>query len=82
KNRKFVISRGPSLASNKLAGTRRSEGARLRTSLYVDNLLLIGNDVKILGNIKAWLSTQFPMKHMDEASYILASSIGIDPKGC
>ncbi|KAL0401828.1 UNVERIFIED_CONTAM: Retrovirus-related Pol polyprotein from transposon RE2 [Sesamum latifolium] len=25
--------------------------------LYVDNILLIGNDVKMLGDTKAWLST-------------------------
>ncbi|KAL0293281.1 UNVERIFIED_CONTAM: Retrovirus-related Pol polyprotein from transposon RE2 [Sesamum angustifolium] len=27
--------------------------------LYVDDILLIGNDIKILGDTKAWLSTQF-----------------------
>ncbi|KAL0448606.1 UNVERIFIED_CONTAM: hypothetical protein Slati_1417000 [Sesamum latifolium] len=27
--------------------------------LYVDDILLIGNDVKVLGDIKAWLSTVF-----------------------
>ncbi|KAL0378552.1 UNVERIFIED_CONTAM: Retrovirus-related Pol polyprotein from transposon TNT 1-94 [Sesamum radiatum] len=43
--------------------------------LYVDNILLIGNDVKMLGDIKAWLSTQFSMKDMGEASYILAIKI-------
>ncbi|KAL0458421.1 UNVERIFIED_CONTAM: hypothetical protein Slati_0469300, partial [Sesamum latifolium] len=32
--------------------------------LYVDDILLIGNDVKMLGDIKAWLSTQFSMKDM------------------
>ncbi|KAL0404269.1 UNVERIFIED_CONTAM: Retrovirus-related Pol polyprotein from transposon TNT 1-94 [Sesamum radiatum] len=37
--------------------------------LYVDDILLIGNDVKMLGNIKAWLSTQFSMKDIGEASY-------------
>ncbi|KAL0427500.1 UNVERIFIED_CONTAM: hypothetical protein Slati_2924800 [Sesamum latifolium] len=35
--------------------------------LYVDDILLIGNDVKMLGDIKAWLSTQFSMKDMDES---------------
>ncbi|KAL0430915.1 UNVERIFIED_CONTAM: Retrovirus-related Pol polyprotein from transposon RE2 [Sesamum radiatum] len=39
--------------------------------LYADDILLIGNDVKMLGDIKAWLSTQFSMKDMGEASYIL-----------
>ncbi|KAL0437711.1 UNVERIFIED_CONTAM: hypothetical protein Sradi_0479000 [Sesamum radiatum] len=40
-----------------------------------DDILLIENDVKMLGDIKAWLSTQFPMKNMDEASYILGIKI-------
>ncbi|KAK4384433.1 Retrovirus-related Pol polyprotein from transposon TNT 1-94 [Sesamum angolense] len=39
--------------------------------LYVYDILVIGNDVKMLGNIKAWLPTQFSMKDMGEASYIL-----------
>ncbi|KAL0294752.1 UNVERIFIED_CONTAM: Retrovirus-related Pol polyprotein from transposon TNT 1-94 [Sesamum radiatum] len=43
--------------------------------LYVDDILLIGNDVKMLENIKAWLSTQFSMKDMGEASYILGIKI-------
>ncbi|KAL0457608.1 UNVERIFIED_CONTAM: hypothetical protein Slati_0388000 [Sesamum latifolium] len=43
--------------------------------LYIDDILLIGNDVKMLGDIKAWLSTQFSMKDMGEASYILSIKI-------
>ncbi|KAL0463005.1 UNVERIFIED_CONTAM: Retrovirus-related Pol polyprotein from transposon TNT 1-94 [Sesamum latifolium] len=43
--------------------------------LYVDDILHIGNDVKMLGDIKAWLSTQFSMKDMGEASYILGIKI-------
>ncbi|KAL0455406.1 UNVERIFIED_CONTAM: hypothetical protein Slati_0879800 [Sesamum latifolium] len=43
--------------------------------LYVDDILLIGNGVKMLGDIKAWLSTQFSMKDMGEASYILGIKI-------
>ncbi|KAL0455115.1 UNVERIFIED_CONTAM: Retrovirus-related Pol polyprotein from transposon TNT 1-94 [Sesamum latifolium] len=43
--------------------------------LYVGDILLIGNDVKMLGDIKAWLSTQFSMKDMGEASYILGMKI-------
>ncbi|KAL0444613.1 UNVERIFIED_CONTAM: Retrovirus-related Pol polyprotein from transposon RE2 [Sesamum latifolium] len=45
---------------------------------YVDDILLIGNDVKMLGDIKAWLSTQFSMKDMGEASYILGIKIYMD----
>ncbi|KAL0430482.1 UNVERIFIED_CONTAM: hypothetical protein Sradi_0674200 [Sesamum radiatum] len=33
------------------------------------------NDVKMLGDIKAWLSTKFSMKDMGEASYILGIKI-------
>ncbi|KAL0449085.1 UNVERIFIED_CONTAM: Retrovirus-related Pol polyprotein from transposon RE1 [Sesamum latifolium] len=43
--------------------------------LYVDDILLIGNDVKVLGDIEAWLSTQFSMKDIGEASYILGIKI-------
>ncbi|KAL0457750.1 UNVERIFIED_CONTAM: Retrovirus-related Pol polyprotein from transposon TNT 1-94 [Sesamum latifolium] len=38
--------------------------------LYVDDILLIENDVKMLCDNKTWLSTQFSMKDMGEASYI------------
>ncbi|KAK4386136.1 Retrovirus-related Pol polyprotein from transposon RE1 [Sesamum angolense] len=81
KNRKSVVSKGPSMASNKLpkAGThvlmklyrvmissrtsmilvhtRRSGSTVVYLVLYADNILLFGNDVKMLGDIKAWLST-------------------------
>ncbi|KAL0381954.1 UNVERIFIED_CONTAM: Retrovirus-related Pol polyprotein from transposon RE1 [Sesamum calycinum] len=47
--------------------------------LYVHDILLIGNDVKMLCDIKSWLSTQFSMKNMGEACYILGiKTIGID----
>ncbi|KAL0301527.1 UNVERIFIED_CONTAM: Retrovirus-related Pol polyprotein from transposon RE1 [Sesamum radiatum] len=43
--------------------------------LYVDDILLIGNNVKMLGDNKAWLSTQFIMKDLCETSYILVIKI-------
>ncbi|KAL0411379.1 UNVERIFIED_CONTAM: putative mitochondrial protein [Sesamum latifolium] len=43
--------------------------------LYIDGILLVGNDVKMLGDIKAWMSTLFSMKDMCEASYILGIKI-------
>ena len=39
--------------------------------LYVDDILLIGNDVGLLTTVKVWLSQQFSMKDLGEASYIL-----------
>ena len=39
--------------------------------LYVDDILLIGNDVTALSTIKVWLASTFDMKDLGEASYIL-----------
>ncbi|KAL0458389.1 UNVERIFIED_CONTAM: hypothetical protein Slati_0466100 [Sesamum latifolium] len=65
-----AVGRTEGLSSPKVSG---SSVAYL--VLYVDDILLIGNDVKMLGDIKAWLSTQFSMKDMGEASYILGIKI-------
>ena len=43
--------------------------------LYVDDILLIENDVPILQRIKVWQSSQFSMKDLREASYILMMKI-------
>ena len=40
--------------------------------LYVDDILLIGNDVLVLQSIKIWLSKNFSKKDLGEATYILA----------
>ena len=42
---------------------------------YVDDILLIGNDVETLSNVKKWLAEQFQMKNLGEASYILGIQI-------
>ncbi|KAA0026154.1 gag/pol protein [Cucumis melo var. makuwa] len=39
--------------------------------LYVDDILLIGNDVGYLTDVKAWLAVQFQMKDLGEAQYVL-----------
>ena len=43
--------------------------------LYVDDILLIGNDIPMLQSVKVWLSKQFSMKDLGEASYILGIKI-------
>ena len=48
--------------------------------LYVDNILLIGNDVCVLSSVKFWLSNQFDMKDLGEASYILRIKVIRDRK--
>ena len=39
--------------------------------LYVDDILLIGNDVPTLQEVKSWLGKCFAMKDLGEAAYIL-----------
>lgn len=39
--------------------------------LYVDDILLIGNDVQMLQETKVSLEKSFPMKDLGEATYIL-----------
>ena len=48
--------------------------------LYVADILLSGNDVKTLSNVKKWLAEQFQMKDLGEASYILWIQIIRDRK--
>ena len=43
--------------------------------LYVDDILLIGNDVGTLASVKVWLSNQFNMEDLGEASHILGINI-------
>ena len=43
--------------------------------LYVDDILLIGNDVSVLQSVKIWLSKNFFMKYLGEATNILGIKI-------
>ncbi|KAJ9541510.1 hypothetical protein OSB04_028016 [Centaurea solstitialis] len=43
--------------------------------LYVDDILLIGNNVPTLQGVKVWLSRCFQMKDLGEAAYILGIKI-------
>ena len=43
--------------------------------LYVDDILLIENDIPMLQSVKIWLSQKFFMKDFDKASYILGIKI-------
>jgi len=48
--------------------------------LYVDDILIIGNDVGSLTSVKMWLTKQFQMKDLGEASYVLGIRIFRDRK--
>ena len=43
--------------------------------LYVDDILLIGNDTEFLNSIKGYLNNNFLMKDLGEASYMLGIKI-------
>ena len=43
--------------------------------LYVDDILLIGNDTELLNRIKGYLNKSFSMKDLSEATYILGINI-------
>ena len=45
--------------------------------LYIDDILLMVNDVSVLSSVKIWLSNNFSKKDLKEATYIL----GINKKG-
>ena len=38
--------------------------------LYVDNILLLGNDIEFMDSIKGYLNKSFSMKDLGEAAYI------------
>ena len=47
--------------------------------LYVDDILLIGNNIELLENMKEYLNKSFSMKDRGEDAFILGiKSIGID----
>jgi hypothetical protein len=52
---------------------KRSKGSFIIMSLYVDDILLAGNDKDMIVATKGWLSSNFEMKDMGEADYILGS---------
>ena len=43
--------------------------------LYVEDILLVGNSKEMIDTAKKWLSCNFEMKDMGEASYVLGVKI-------
>ena len=39
--------------------------------LYVDDILLIGNDIGVMSSVKVWLLSQFDIKDLGKANFIL-----------
>ena len=47
-------------------------------TLYFDDILIAGNNVEYLKDIKSWLSSNFEMKDMGDVVYILGVKISRD----
>ena len=54
---------------------KRSNNHFIILSLYVDDILIAGNYKKLIDVTKKWLSSNFEMKDMGEASYVLGVKI-------
>ena len=48
--------------------------------LYVDDILLIENDIEVLSSVKGWLQKQFDIKDLGETNYILGIKLLRDRK--
>ena len=48
--------------------------------LYVDDILLMGDNVKLLTEVKDWLATLFKMKDLGNTNYVLGIQILRDKK--
>jgi len=46
--------------------------------LYMDDMLLVGNDKEIIQDLKTQLSSKFEMKELGASNYILGMEIKID----
>ncbi|KAL0394937.1 UNVERIFIED_CONTAM: Retrovirus-related Pol polyprotein from transposon TNT 1-94 [Sesamum latifolium] len=57
---------------------KRSEKNFMILSLYVDDILLTGNNMEMIVATQKWLSSSFEMKDMGEAEYILGVKIHRD----
>lgn len=47
-------------------------------SLYADNILLAGNDMRMIVATQKWLSLNFEMKDLDEENFVLGIKITFD----
>jgi hypothetical protein len=50
--------------------------------LYVDDILLMGNDLNLLNSINEYLNSKFSMKYLGESAYILGIKIYRDRSRC
>ena len=61
----FIQTCGEACIYKKVSGSSRAF-----LTLYVDDILLIGNDIEFLDSINGYLNKSFSMKDLGEAAYI------------
>ena len=54
---------------------KRSDNSFVILSLYVDDILIAGNNKEMIDTTKKWLSSNFDMKDMGEANFVLGVKI-------
>ena len=54
---------------------KRSKNGFVILSLYVNDILLAGNSKEMIDTTKKWLSSNFEMKDIGDASYVLGVKI-------
>lgn len=54
---------------------KQSKANFLILTLYLDDILLVGNNKEMIITIKGWLSSNFEMKYMIKASCVLGVKI-------
>jgi hypothetical protein len=54
---------------------KHSNNSFIILSLYVDDILIAGNRKEMIDTTKKWLSSNFEMKDMGEANYVLSVKI-------
>ena len=57
---------------------KRNKDKYLLLSLYMDDILIVGNDLEFVQTIKRWLPSTFKMKDIREVSYIFGVKIHRD----
>ena len=61
---------------------KKVSGSSVILILYLDDILLIGNDIEFPDSIKGYLNKNFSMKDLGEAAYILGIKIYRDRSSC
>ena len=54
---------------------KRSNNSFIILSLYVDDILTVGNSKEMIDTTKKWFLSNFEMKDMGEANYVLGVKI-------